>query len=142
MIHVKITPDPIDIEALIAQVTDQRNGAIVTFIGSVREVNDGRSVQELQYDAYETMAQRELETIVEEASRQFGTSDIAAEHRIGTLALGETCVVIAAAHAHRASAFDACRYVIEELKRRVPIWKREQYADGSNVWIDPAQLSQ
>ena len=83
------------------------------------------------------MAARELEAIVSEAASRFGTRDIVVEHRIGELGLGDASVVIAVAHAHRAPAYDASRFVIEELKRRVPIWKREQYVDGTREWVDP-----
>ena len=74
-----------------------------------------------------------------EATAKFGTEHVVCEHRVGTLALGEASVAIAAAHAHRAPAFEACRFVIEELKRRVPIWKREHYADGTREWVDPTR---
>jgi molybdopterin synthase catalytic subunit len=106
-------------------------------VGVVREVNDGRSVTGIEYSAYESMALAELETIAREAAEQFGTPDIAIEHRIGDLELEDASVGIAVAHPHRGAAYDASRWIIEELKRRVPIWKRERYVDGTREWVDP-----
>jgi molybdopterin synthase catalytic subunit len=127
----------IDTSALLAEVRRARNGAAVVFVGTVREVNEGRAVTGMEYTAYEAMAARELAAIVGEAASRFGTDDIVVEHRLGSLDLGDVSVAIVAAHPHRAPAFDAARYVIEELKRRVPIWKLEYYADGSREWVDP-----
>ena len=125
----------IDPAALSAEVAQDANGATVLFLGTVRDTNDGRAVTGMEYSAYRSMAERELAKIVGEASTEFGTSDIAAEHRVGTLGLGEVSVAIAVAHPHRAAAYDASRYVIEQIKRRVPIWKREHYADGTREWV-------
>ena len=111
-----------------------------SFVGTVREVNDGRPVQGIEYAAYEAMAERELEQIAREAAAQFGTVHIVVEHRLGSLALGEVSVAIAVAHPHRGAAYEASRFVIEELKRRVPIWKREDYADGTREWVDPTTI--
>ena len=127
----------IDPAALTAEVAHDRNGATVLFLGTVRETNDGRSVTGIEYSAYRSMAERELAAIVAEASREFGTSDIVVEHRVGTLDIGEVSVAIAVAHPHRGAAYDASRYVIEHIKRRVPIWKREHYTDGTREWVDP-----
>lgn len=128
---------PLDPSTLLAEVASAGNGASIVFVGTVRDVNDGRSVSGIEYTAYETMAVRELEAIVAEAMARFGTPDIVVEHRIGRLELGEASVVIAVAHPHRAEAYEASRFVIEELKRRVPIWKREEYVDGTREWVDP-----
>jgi molybdopterin synthase catalytic subunit len=103
----------------------------------VRDWNEGRSVIGIEYAAYGAMAERELARVVEEAGQRYGTGQIVVEHRVGALGVGEASVVIAVAHAHRASAYDASRYIIEELKRRVPVWKREAYADGTGAWVDP-----
>jgi molybdopterin synthase catalytic subunit len=130
---------PIDPAGLLAEVRRSRNGASVLFVGTVREVNDDRAVTGMEYTAYEAMAQRELERIVDEAAQRFATEDVVVEHRLGSLDVGEVSVAIAAAHAHRAGAFEAARYVIEELKRRVPVWKLEHYVDGSRQWVDPTQ---
>jgi molybdopterin synthase catalytic subunit len=128
---------PIDSGALLAEVQRSRNGASVLFVGTVREVNDERPVTGMEYTAYEAMAQRELERVVDEAADRFETDDIVVEHRLGSLDVGDVSVAIVVAHPHRAAAFDAARYVIEELKRRVPVWKLEHYADGTREWIDP-----
>jgi molybdopterin synthase catalytic subunit len=128
---------PIDPAALLAEADRSRNGASVVFVGTVREINDGRSVTGMEYTAYEAMAQRELQRIVEEAAARFLTEDVLVEHRLGSLDVGEVSVAIVAAHPRRAVAFDAARYVIEELKRRVPVWKLEHYVDGTREWVDP-----
>jgi molybdopterin synthase catalytic subunit len=127
----------IDPAALLAEVQRSRNGASVLFVGAVREMNEGRPVTGMEYTAYEAMAERELERIVGEAVDRFATDDVVVEHRLGSLEVGEVSVAIVAAHPHRERAFDAARYVIEELKRRVPVWKREHYVDGTREWVDP-----
>jgi molybdopterin synthase catalytic subunit len=121
--------------ALLGEVASYRNGAAVLFVGTVREVNDGSPVSGLDYSAYTEMAERELAAIVGEAAERWGTADIVVEHRVGTLDLGEVSVAIAAAHPHRGAAFEAARYIIEELKKRAPIWKREHYVDGRTEWV-------
>jgi molybdopterin synthase catalytic subunit len=130
---------PIEISALAGEVARASNGATVLFVGTVRDVNDGRAVTGMEYSAYRGMAERELADIGREASEQFGTWDIVVEHRLGPLELGEASVVIAVAHPHRAAAYAASRYVIEQLKRRVPIWKLEHYVDGTREWVDPTR---
>ena len=132
-----IVERPIDAGALTSEVANARNGATVLFLGTVRDSNEGRAVAGIEYAAYRSMAERELSTIVGEASREFGTDAIAVEHRIGTLGIGEASVAIAVAHPHRGAAYEASRYVIEEIKKRLPIWKREHYADGTREWVDP-----
>jgi len=130
-----LSQTPIDPAAVIAAVSKPGNGGVAVFIGTVRDVADGRSVVGLDYSAYVEMAEREMAAIVAEAANLDDGIDVAAVHRIGSLAIGDVAVVIAAAHPHRAAAFDACRYVIEQIKRRVPIWKAERYADGSDAWV-------
>ncbi len=131
----------IDPASLTAEVAGDGNGAVVLFLGTVRDSNDGRAVTGIEYSAYRSMAERELAAIVAEASREFGTTDVVVEHRIGTLTIGDVSVAIAVAHPHRGAAYDASRYAIEQIKRRVPIWKREHYADGTREWIDPTAHS-
>jgi molybdopterin synthase catalytic subunit len=131
----------IDPATLVSAVRDQRFGAVSLFIGTVREVNEGRTVSAIDYSAYAAMAQDELDQIVAEASDRFGIGAIVIEHRLGSLALGDISVGIAAAHQHRAPALDATRYVIEQIKTRVPIWKHEHYADGDSEWVDPTRPS-
>ena len=133
-----LTFRPIDPTALMERVAAPRHGAVLLFLGVVRELNDGRGVTGIEYSAYEAMAARELSAIAEEAVATFDGIDVAIEHRLGELALEEASVGIAVAHAHRGAAYDASRWIIEELKRRVPIWKREQYVDGTREWVDPS----
>jgi molybdopterin synthase catalytic subunit len=128
---------PIDSGALIRSVSSPANGAVILFLGAVRQVNEGRDVTGIDYAAYETMALRELQAIVDEGAARFGTADVVVEHRLGELQVEEISVGIAVGHAHRDAAYAASRWVIEELKRRVPIWKREHYADGTREWVDP-----
>ena len=128
----------IDPAALTTEVSANRNGASILFLGTVRDSNDGRAVMGIEYAAYKSMAERELSAIVTEASREFGTDDIVVEHRTGVLGVGDVSVAIAVAHPHRGAAYDASRYVIEQIKKRLPIWKREHYADGTREWVDPA----
>jgi molybdopterin synthase catalytic subunit len=125
----------IDLSSILAEVQRSANGATVLFVGTVRDVNDGRAVEGMEYTAYHAMATRELEAIVREAMERFATTDVVVEHRLGELALGDASVAIAVAHPHRGAAYDASRYVIEQLKRRVPIWKLEHYADGTREWV-------
>ena len=125
----------IDHVALCSRVSRSSNGATVLFLGTVRDVNDGRDVTGIEYTAYRSMAERELADIVAEAAARMGSSDIAVEHRLGELGIGECSIAVAVAHPHRGLAFDGARYVVEELKRRVPIWKREHYVDGSREWV-------
>jgi molybdopterin synthase catalytic subunit len=134
-VRTGIVRRPLDPCALLAEVASSRNGASVLFVGTVRDTNDGSHVSGLDYSAYEAMAERELEAIVTEASARWGTTDIVVEHRTGALELGEASVAIVVAHAHRGEAYDASRYVIEELKKRLPIFKREHYVDGRAEWV-------
>ncbi len=130
---------PIDVSALLGEVTSPACGASSIFLGTVREVNEGRAVQGIDYTAYDAMAKGQMDQIAHEAAERFGTEQIVIEHRLGFLALGEVSVAIAVAHERRAPAMDATRYIIEELKRRVPVWKREHYDDGSREWVDPTR---
>ena len=130
-----IVDRPINAQTLLAEVANVRHGASVLFVGTVRDTNDGSPVSGLDYSSYTGMAEQELASIVLEACERWDTSDIVVEHRIGSLALGEASVVIAVAHPHRAEAYEASRYVIEELKKRLPVWKREHYLDGRSEWV-------
>ena len=137
--RAEVVDRPIDVAAIIEEVAAAAHGAISVFIGTVRDENEARAVTGLEYSAYEPMAAVELKTIVREAAARFGTQAIAVEHRVGALDVGEISLVIAAGHARRTNAMDATRYVVEQLKRRVPIWKLEHYADGAREWVDPTQ---
>ena len=133
---------PIDLAAITAEVGNSANGATLLFVGTVRDVNDGRPVSGMEYTAYRSMAERELAAIAREAAEQYGTDDIVIEHRLGVLDLGDASVAIAVAHPHRGPAYDASRFVIEQLKQRVPIWKLEQYLDGTREWVGAGSAKQ
>ncbi|HEX7981237.1 MAG TPA: molybdenum cofactor biosynthesis protein MoaE [Gemmatimonadaceae bacterium] len=128
---------PIDPMALVRAASGPGNGAVILFLGAVRQVNEGRDVTGIDYAAYEGMALRELQAIVDEGATRFGTADVVVEHRLGELQVEDISVGIAVGHAHRDAAYAVSRWVIEELKRRVPIWKREHYTDGTREWVDP-----
>jgi molybdopterin synthase catalytic subunit len=129
-----LTSDPIELGPLLARVQSSGRGGVTSFLGTVRDHHGGRSVLRLEYSAYPAMAEAECARIVSEAESRWDCA-VALQHRIGTLAIGDTAVAIVAASSHREEAFAACRYVIEEVKRRVPIWKREIFADGSTQWV-------
>jgi molybdopterin synthase catalytic subunit len=131
-----IVDRPIDVHALMREVANVRHGATILFVGTVRDTNDGSPVSGLDYSSYTGMAEQELAAIVLEAAERWDTDDIVVEHRVGSLELGEASVAIAVAHPHRAEAYDASRYVIEELKKRLPVWKREHYLDGRSEWVN------
>lgn len=134
----RITREPIDASSLTQEVAGPAHGAVLVFLGVVREVNDGRGVTGIEYSAYEAMAERELQSIAAEGAAKFESTSVVIVHRLGELELQEASVGIAVAHAHRGEAYDVSRWVIEELKRRVPIWKREHYVDGTREWVDPS----
>ncbi|HEX6309127.1 MAG TPA: molybdenum cofactor biosynthesis protein MoaE [Longimicrobiales bacterium] len=133
-----IASGAIDTAALLAGVTTDADGAGVLFVGTVRAENEGRPVRAVTYEAYVAMAEKELAHIVEEVRARTGVERIAAVHRTGTLRVGEASVAVAAASPHRAEAFDAARAVIEAIKVRLPVWKREHYADGAEQWLEGA----
>ena len=126
---------PLDLAAVTGAVLDTGMGGLVTFVGYVRATSDdGRPVGGLTYEAHTELALVALREIGAEASTRFGPARVAIAHRVGTLALGEAAVAIAVAAPHRGAAFAACEYAIDELKMRVPIWKKEHYADGAADW--------
>ena len=131
-----LTRAQIQIQSLIDAVAGPRRGAVATFVGLVRDHHGGRGVRALSYSAYDPMAEVVSAAIVAEAEVRWPVR-VALQHRLGALEIGEIAVAVAVAGDHRDEAFSACRQVIEELKRRVPIWKQETYADGSVDWVDP-----
>jgi molybdopterin synthase catalytic subunit len=133
-----LTDRPLALEPLIADVQSRSRGAVASFLGTVRDHHAGRAVERLEYEAYEPMAELECGRIVEETERRWPVA-VALRHRLGRLEIGDTAVAVAVAGAHRDESFAACRHVIEEVKRRVPIWKRELYADGTVAWVDPTR---
>jgi molybdopterin synthase catalytic subunit len=134
-----ITRQPLALEPLIAAVRGNESGAVVTFLGVVRErSDDDRAVDGLSYEAYPAMALPEMRAIGREAELRFPNARLAIVHRVGDLRIGEASVAVAAAAPHRADAFDACEYAIDELKRRVSVWKKEHYLDGDAAWRENA----
>jgi molybdopterin synthase catalytic subunit len=134
--YVAIVAEPIDVRALIERVRTDACGAVAAFLGVVREQHEGRRVRGLSYEAYPAMALEEMREIASEAAARYGPCEIAIVHRTGELGIGEASVAVTVGAPHRAAAFDACEYAIDELKRRVEIWKKEHYLDGEATWVD------
>lgn len=137
----QLTDLPIDPSDMRAELDDRRSGALATFEGWVRDHNEGKQVIALEYQAYAELASKEGELILVEAVARFDVHAVRCVHRTGALVIGDIAVWVGVTAAHRAAAFDACQYIIDEIKRRVPIWKREQYADGSVEWVNCAHGS-
>ena len=136
MIFARVAAEAIDPAEVLARVGSDRDGATVLFLGVVRDHADDRPVSGMRYDAYQEMAVEVLTTIAEEAAQRLGTDRVAVVHRFGELAIGEVSVAIAVSSPHRAEAYEASRYVIEELKERLPVWKKEHYVDGVSEWVE------
>lgn len=132
---------PIDTAHLRAELLDDRVGGYASFEGWVRNHNEGRDVLGLRYEAYVALAEAEGEKVLAEAMSKFDVLDVRCVHRIGDLAIGELAVWVGVSAAHRDAAFAACRYVIDEVKQRVPIWKHERYAEGDAGWLHPDSQS-
>lgn len=137
----ELTTDPIDIGAVARRVVPPECGATVTLDGYVREFTSGKQTLYLIYEAYEPMALREMKKLGTKAREQFEISHIGIVHRLGKLEIGETSVVVTVAAPHRKAAFEACSWLITELKKTVPIWKKEFYADGS-AWVESESSSE
>lgn len=137
----RLVDRPIDVSILTREVAHVSCGATTVFLGTVRDVNEGRSVSGIDYRSYERMAASELQAIAVEVAAQHAGARIVVEHRLGYLELGDTSVGIAVAHPRRAPSMDAARAIIEEIKKRVPIWKREHYVDGTREWVDPTRAT-
>lgn len=133
--HTAITRDVIDPHAVLSRVGSPADGAAILFLGTVREENDGRRVSGMSYDAFIEMAAPVLRDIGAEAAEQSGSDRIAVVHRIGELNIGEVSVAIAVSSPHRAESFDAARFIIEQIKQRLPVWKHEHYVDGESSWL-------
>ena len=137
MPRFELADTPFDTATLRARLLDARVGGYASFEGWVRDHNDGRSVHGLHYEAYAALAEAEGERVLDEALAKFDILDAACMHRTGDLAIGELAVWVGVTAAHRDAAFAACRFIIDEVKSRVPIWKRERYADGDAGWLHP-----
>jgi molybdopterin synthase catalytic subunit len=133
----ELREEPLSVDEVRAAVSDQRAGGIAVFLGTVRDHDRGRGVVRLSYSAHPS-AVTELRRIAEKVAADFDVCALAAVHRVGELAVGDLAVVVAAACAHRAEAFGACRVLIDELKRGVPIWKQQWFADGNSEWVNGA----
>lgn len=131
----ELTTEPLDVGAIARRIVPPNCGAIVTLDGFVRKFTKGRETLYLVYEAYEPMALKEMENLTKQAHAQFEIENVGIVHRLGRLEIGETSVVISVAAPHRRAAFAACEWLIKELKRTVPIWKKEVYADGEE-WIE------
>jgi molybdopterin synthase catalytic subunit len=134
-VEVFLTDEPLESLDALRRLGTTADGATLTFEGRVRDLNEGRRVARLTYEAYREMAERELRQICEEAITRYEVAEIVAAHRVGLLELGEVSVSIAVAAPHRAPCYEASRYVIEEVKLRLPIWKHEEYTDGTASWV-------
>lgn len=141
LVHAAIVDDTIDVGKLITLAQSSAIGALSVFLGTVRDVNDGRAVTGIDYEAYRPMAERELAAVARDVCEATPSLRVSIEHRVGTLRVGDVSVAIVAAHPRRAAACDAARQIIEALKVRVPIWKREHYVDGDRAWVDPTGVN-
>ncbi len=136
-----LSKNPINQSDLPANLKAPNNGGIVSFEGLVRNHNEGRGVCSLEYECFEEMALREGNEIIKEAVIKFGVTDLYAIHRYGHLEIGEVAIRVAASAPHRQEAFLACQFLIDEIKRRVPIWKKEHYVEGVSEWVACHQSS-
>lgn len=134
----RIVSEPIDVQGLKSRLEQSAAGACVTFEGWVRNHNEGEAVQALEYEAHQGIAEKEGARIVAEASERFPISSAYCEHRVGKLGIGDCAVWVGVSAPHRGAAFDACRYIIDETKARVPIWKKEHYSSGVTGWVNCA----
>lgn len=137
MARFRLCGDTIDLDAERRRIGDAAAGACVVFEGWVRDHNEGRAVRRLDYHAYAPLAESEGEAILAEALARFGLREAGCVHRTGSLAIGDLAVWVGVSAGHRGVAFDACRWIIDEVKHRVPIWKNEHYADGESGWLHP-----
>jgi molybdopterin synthase catalytic subunit len=133
---IKITTEPLSVQALNDLVKRASDGAVVTFDGIVRDNFDGRPVRALEYEAYAEMAEKKMAEIGTEVQRKFDVGEIAMMHRLGHLEIGESSIVIAVAAPHRHAAFEACAYAMDRVKEDVPVWKKEFFADGDAHWVN------
>lgn len=134
---IRLTHDPIDYTALTESVRSNAAGAVVLFLGTVREMTDGRQTTALDYEAFPQMVEAKLEELLVEARNKWPIVQAAISHRLGRLELGDVSVAVAVSTPHRQQAFEAGRHLIDRLKEVVPIWKKEYWADGSAEWVHP-----
>jgi len=135
---IELTNEPIDANAVLDQVGSSRAGAVVLFLGTVREVTDGRHTESLDYECYPEMAHGKMAVLEAEARGKWPLVEVMLVHRLGHLALSEASVAVGVSSPHRQDAFEAAKWLIDTLKQVVPIWKKENWADGSSQWVHPA----
>ncbi len=136
---IRVTRDDFSVDRVLEEVRGRGSGCVVSFVGVVRDESGGRPVERMEIEVYEEMARSQLEAIRREALDRFGVQEVAVVHRHGDLGVSDKIMMIAVAAAHRAEAFEACRYVIDEIKVRVPIWKKEHTPDGG-FWVEGERL--
>jgi molybdopterin synthase catalytic subunit len=136
MKYFELTDKPLEPEALKALLRDPGAGGFVSFEGWVRNENEGRAVHRLEYEAYAAMAEKEGQRIVGQAIERFGLSAAHCVHRVGSLEIGDMAVWVGTSSPHRGESFDACRFIIDQIKVRLPIWKKEHYQDGDSGWVN------
>lgn len=134
---IQLTTDPIDYTPLVEEARCNASGAVVLFLGTVRDLSEGKSVASLDYDAYPPMAEKKLAEVVSEAEGKWPLQRALVVHRYGSLELGDVAVAVVTSSAHRAEAFAAAQWIMDTIKKVVPIWKKEQWADGSQSWVHP-----
>jgi molybdopterin synthase catalytic subunit len=131
-----VSDQPIDVDAAKNAVTDRHCGALVVFEGWIRDHSEGQKVERLEYEVYRPLAEKEGAKIIDEALANFSVSHALCIHREGLLELGDCAVIVCVSAAHRGAAFDACRYIIDQTKTRLPIWKKEHYVTGISEWVN------
>ncbi len=134
---IEIVTQPIDTAAVLASVQSEACGAAVLFVGTTRKMTGGRETTKLNYECYEDMAVRKMEELTDQAKSKWPVERISVVHRVGTVALGETSIAIAVSSPHRQASFTAAEWLIDEIKKQVPIWKQEFWADGATEWVHP-----
>lgn len=138
----RLTDHAIDVEDLRKQMDSDEAGAFVSFEGRVRNFNEGKAVIRLEYEAYEALAMKEADKVLQEAQQLYPVLGIVCVHRVGALEIGDIAVWVGVLSRHRGEGFDACRYVIDQIKARVPIWKKEFYTDGTTSWVNCAECAE
>lgn len=139
--NFSVSSTAIDVDAAKNAVADNSCGALVVFEGWIRDHNEGQAVKRLEYEVYRPLAEKEGARIIDEAIERFGISHAVCIHREGLLELGEIAVIVCVSSPHRSEAFDACRYIIDETKTRLPIWKKEHYVSGISEWVNCEQCA-
>jgi molybdopterin synthase catalytic subunit len=136
---IEITEDSIDTDQVLKSVQSSQAGASVLFVGTTRQYTGGKETLRLDYDCYQEMALKKMESLREQAMAKWPIEECSIVHRIGTVELGESSIAVAVSTPHRADSFEAAQWLVDTLKKEVPIWKREHWADGSREWVHPDQ---